>query len=69
MQSWCGFQNINFPKNNETNNNKKKKIFFLIFESDKDWPWSYIFSFRVRNQGYVVLKEKRFGKPFEKKKI
>jgi len=23
----------------------------------------------VRNQGYVVLKEKRFGKPFEKKKI
>jgi len=66
MQSWCDFQNINFPKNNDTNNTKKKqKYFFFIFGSDKDWPWSYVFSFKVRNQGYVVL-EKIFEKKWEK---
>jgi len=35
----------------------RKKIFFFIFGPDKDWPWSYVFSFKVRNQGYIVLEK------------
>jgi len=34
---------------------KETKYFFNFFGPDKDWPWSYVFSFKVRNQGYVVL--------------
>jgi len=34
---------------------RNKNIFFLFFGPDKDWLWSYVFSFIMRNQGYVVL--------------
>jgi len=44
------------PKNNKTKMQKRNKNIFLIFFGlDKDWPWSYVFSFEMRNQGYVVL--------------
>jgi len=32
---------------------KEKKNYF--FGPDKDWPWFYVFSFKMRNQGYVIL--------------
>jgi len=28
---------------NKTNNNRDKFLFFIFFEPDKDWPWSYVF--------------------------
>jgi len=34
---------------------KRNKNIFWFFGPDKDWPWSYVFSFKVKNQGYVVL--------------
>jgi len=33
----------------------KEKIFFLVFGPNKDLLWSYIFSLKMRNYGYVVL--------------
>jgi len=33
----------------------KEKIFSLVFGLNKDLLWSYIFSLKMRNYGYVVL--------------
>jgi len=55
-----------FLKNNKIKIYKRNKNIFLVFGLDKERPWSYVFSFKMRNQGYVVLKEKQFGKLYGK---
>jgi len=34
---------------------KETKYFFFIFLARQGLTWSYVFSFKMRNQGYVVL--------------